>query len=171
MKLTKGQKSLIKNMINNELKNINNTVYCESELIELKQALNIDVVIGSDFTEPEEPSTNLNGSFIKADRFEQIWVSENVHHRYGASDSLKDNDYINYHIWEDQNSNEMCKKHLPNTMVFRGNNPNIIFHGGCLGCISQRNHGIDRCKGCQYFRFNHGKPNLHIEGLLNSLLS
>jgi len=44
MGLTKGQKSLIKNMINNELKNINNTVYCESELIELKQALNIDNV-------------------------------------------------------------------------------------------------------------------------------
>ena len=49
-------------------------------------------------------------------------------------------------------------------MGMRGNNPNIIFHGGCLGCISQRNHGIDRCKGCQYFRFNHSKPNLHIEG-------
>ena len=51
-------------------------------------------------------------------------------------------------------------------MLIRGSSPNIIFHGGCLGCISQRNHGIDRCKGCQYFRFNHGhiKPNLHIEG-------
>ena len=30
--------------------------------------------------------------------------------------------------------------------------------------ISQRYHGIDRCKGCQYFRFNHSEPNLHIEG-------
>jgi hypothetical protein len=112
----------------------------------------------------EEPSLNLDGSFIKADKFEEIWVAENVNSRYGASDSLRDSDYIDYHIWEDQNSNEMYKKHLPNTMVIRGSNPNIIFHGGCLGCISQRNHGIDRCKGCKYFRANWSNPNLRIEG-------
>ena len=130
---------------------------------ETKQC-DIHIVVGSKPTELEAPSLNIDGSFINADKFEQIWVAENVHNRYGASDSLRDSDYIDYHIWEDQNSTKMYKKHLPNTMVMRGSNPNIIFHGGCLGCISQRNHGIDRCKGCQYFRFNHSKPNLHIKG-------
>lgn len=125
----------------------------------------IHVVVGSKPTELEEPSLNVDGSFIKADKFEQIWVAENVNSRYvDTTDSLRDKDYIDYRIWEDQNSSEMYKKHLPNTMVFRGSNPNIIFHAGCLGCISQRNHGIDRCKGCQYFRCNWNKPNLHIEG-------
>lgn len=115
-------------------------------------------------TELEAPSLNVDGSFIKADEFEQIWVAENVHNKYRAIDSLGDSDYIDYHIWEDQNSSEMYRKHLPNAMVIRGNNPNIIFHGSCLGCISQRNHGIDRCKGCRYFRFDRSKPNLRIEG-------
>lgn len=105
-----------------------------------------------------------DGSFIKAEEFEGIWIAEEVNGIYAASDSLRDNDYIDYYIWKDQNSNEMYKKHLPNTTVFRGSNPNIIFHGGCLGCASQRNHGIDRCKGCKYFRLNNSKPNLHIEG-------
>lgn len=134
-----------------------------SKKVESKQC-DIHVVVGSKPTELKEPTLNADGGFIKAVEFERIWVAENVHSRYRASDSLTDSDYIDYHIWEDQNSSKMYKKHLPNTMGMRGNNPNIIFHGGCLGCISQRNHGIDRCKGCQYFRFNHSKPNLHIEG-------
>jgi hypothetical protein len=124
----------------------------------------ISGVVGSKPTELEAPSLNIDGSFIKADKFEQIWIEENVHSRYRASDSLRDSDYIDYHIWEDQNSSKIYKKHLPNAMVIRGSNPNIIFHGGCLGCISQRNHGIDRCKGCKYFRANWSNPNLHIEG-------
>jgi len=115
-------------------------------------------------TKLDAPSLNIDGSFINADKFEGIWVAENVNGNYGASKSLRDNDYIDYHIWEDQNSSEIYKKHLPNTMVIRGNNPNIIFHGGCLGCISQRNNGIDRCKGCQYFKGNWRKPNLYVEG-------
>jgi hypothetical protein len=65
----------------------------------------------------------------------------------------------------------MFKKHLPCTIVFRGRHPNIIFHGGCLGCLSQRNHGIDRCMGCQYFKGNCSKPNLRIEGEEASTLS
>ena len=48
---------------------------------------------------------------------------------------------------------------------------NVVFHGGCLGCISQRIHGIDRCKGCQYFKGNWSKPNLHIEGEEASTMS
>lgn len=112
----------------------------------------------------EEPTINLNGEFIKKDEFEKIWIAEYVYHEYGDNYSLGDSDYIDYHIWEDQNNDWLYKKYLPNTIVIRGKNPNIIFHGGCLGCISQRNHGIDRCKGCQYFRANWNNPNLFIEG-------
>ena len=134
-----------------------------SKKAEAKQC-DIHVLVSSKPTELEEPSLNLDGSFIKADKFEEIWVAENVNSMYGASDSLRDNDYIDYRIWEHENSSKMYKKHLPNITVMRGNNPNIIFHGGCLGCNSQRNHGIGRCKGCQYFRANWNNPNLHIEG-------
>jgi len=42
--ITEGQRLLITNMVNTELKNISNSVYCENELIALKQALNIDDV-------------------------------------------------------------------------------------------------------------------------------
>ena len=134
-----------------------------SKKVETKQC-DIHVVVGSKPMELDEPSLDINGSFIKVDKFEEIWVAENVNGKYGVRNSLRDNDYIDYHIWEDQNSSEMYKKHLPNTRVFRGSNPNIIFHGGCLGCISQRNHGIDRCKGCQYFKGYRDKPKLYIEG-------
>ncbi len=130
---------------------------------ETKQC-DIHVVIDSNPTELGETSLNIDSSFIKEDKFEQIWVAEKIDGRYGDSDSLRDNDYIDYHIWKDQNSSKMYKKYLPDAKVIRGNNPNIIFHGGCLGCLSQRNHGIDRCKGCKYFRFDGSKPNLHIEG-------
>ena len=71
----------------------------------------IHVVVGSKPTKLEVPSLNIDGSFVKADKFEQIWVTENVHNKYGASDSLRDSDYIDYHIWEDQNSSKMYKKH------------------------------------------------------------
>ncbi len=106
----------------------------------------------------------MPANFTKEDEFEQIWIAENVNHSYGAGDYLRDDDYLDYYIWEDQNSSKMHKKHLPDVVVFRGENPNIIFHGGCLGCISQRNHGIDRCKGCKYFRGNWINPNLFIDG-------
>ena len=42
--ITEGQRLLITNMVNTELNNINNSVYCENELIALKKALNIDDV-------------------------------------------------------------------------------------------------------------------------------
>lgn len=58
MELTKGQKMLITNMINHELKHMDSTVYCYNELTELKQALNIDDVsncccVGRDTLTPE----------------------------------------------------------------------------------------------------------------------
>lgn len=39
---------------------------------------------------------------------------------------------------------------------------NIVFHGGCLGCASQRLHGLGRCKGCNYFSWGSGLPDLSI---------
>lgn len=72
--------------------------------------------------------------------------------------------YIDYHIWEDIYWESMYNDHAPDTKVFRGTNPNIIFHGGCLGCKSQRIHSINRCKGCRYFKANWDSPNLFIEG-------
>lgn len=104
------------------------------------------------------------------DRFEQIWLQDmdynNLENKLYAKDLCKNaDDFIAYMIWESQNWERMYAKHKPNTMVLRGQNPNIIFHGGCLGCLSQRKHGIDRCKGCQYFGMNGwDSPNLFIEG-------
>ena len=121
-------------------------------------------IFGKTQQEEWKPSLDENGGYLKATEFESIWISENVYDSYGCSKTLKDDDYIDYLMWVDMNSDKMFKKHLPDTLVIRGKNPNIIFHGGCLGCISQRNHGIDRCKGCQYFKANWYKPNLFIKG-------
>tara|TARA_R110000772_G_scaffold146690_1_gene257020 strand:+ start:6570 stop:7085 length:516 start_codon:yes stop_codon:yes gene_type:complete len=130
-----------------------------------------------DKEEPCVPTLNIDGSFIKKDEFEAIWISKNVnrkinrHGKLSMEDKLSDNDYIDYYLWQDQNFKEMYKKHLPGTGYIRGKNPNIIFHGGCLGCLSQRLHGIDRCKGCSYFRWRGDKSDLSIEGEEASRLS
>lgn len=112
----------------------------------------------------EERTFTETGYFIKANDFELIWVAETVDGKYGKSHCLDDDDYIDYHLWEDINCENLYKKHLPKTILYRGKNPNIIFHGGCLGCLSQRKFGFERCKGCQYFKCNWGYPNLHIKG-------
>ncbi len=104
-------------------------------------------------------------------KFESAWLSHNKHHEYDKEDELSDSEYLDYKIWEDMNWKDLYKKHLPNTLVARGDNPNIIFHGGCLSCISQRNNGIERCKGCTYFRFDHSKPNLFIPGEKSATMS
>lgn len=36
-----------------------------------------------------------------------------------------------------------------------------IFHGGCIGCTSQKRFGIERCNFCQYCRANWNLPDLH----------
>jgi len=113
----------------------------------------------------------MDGNFIKKDEFERIWIAENVTHNYEDRDSLSDDDYIDYYIWKDQNDNQLCKKYLPKIATFKGNTPNIIFHATCLGCISQRNHGINRCKGCKYLRDNQSNLNLHIDGEKTDTLS
>jgi hypothetical protein len=105
--------------------------------------------------EPMFPSIDMNN-------FEAIWVAENCKRDYGVAKRLSDNEYIKYHIWERDNWKAMHAKHLPDHKVMRGVNPNIIFHGGCLSCVSQEKHGVDRCKGCLYFKFEHHKPKLKI---------
>lgn len=92
--------------------------------------------------------------------FEQVWLNENKYKNYLASKSLSDDDYIKYHQWEKENWEEMRAKHTPNACVIRGSNDHVIFHGGCLSCQSQQLHGIDRCKGCQYFKANWNLPDL-----------
>lgn len=95
--------------------------------------------------------------------FEAVWLSENKGRAFGEGMKLKDDDYIDYIIWEDINWKDMSKKHMPTTFVMKGINPNLIFHGGCLGCLSQRKHGVNRCKGCTYFK-PHNKQSLFIPG-------
>jgi hypothetical protein len=104
------------------------------------------------------------GDFIKADEFERVWIDKNRNKNYYATDILNDDEYLDYKLWEDINIKALYKKYCPNTLLYIGKNPNIIFHGGCLGCLSQRLHGLERCKGCMYFRIIGDKPNLHIEG-------
>lgn len=106
------------------------------------------------------------GEFIKAEEFEAIWVYKWVKRNYNDHPNhLNDDEYLDYKIWEDLNDDIMRKKYIPNHYFVRGENPNIIFHGGCLGCLSQRLYGFDRCKGCKYFRGkNHDNPSLKIDG-------
>lgn len=113
----------------------------------------------------EERTIDEKGNFLKEKEFEKIWIAENVNHQCGISSQLSDDDCIDYYIWQEINGSTMYKKHLPTTKVISGENPNIIFHGGCLGCLSQRKHGISRCKGCRYFPTKKWSyPNLFIEG-------
>ena len=125
------------------------------------------------YSEPivEHKTFTETGEFIKAADFERIWIVKNVNDKYSAPQVLNDDEYLDYKLWEDMNLETMYKKHLPNARVFIGKNTNIIFHGGCLGCMSQRLHGFERCKGCRYFRCNWGKENLHINGEDSAKLS
>lgn len=96
------------------------------------------------------------------DRFELMWISLHVNGDYKSIKRLDDDEYICYTQWAGKNQEAMYKKHLPDAVVFCGKNDNTIFHGGCLGCKSQQIHGIERCKGCQYFRGEWSKDNLFI---------
>jgi hypothetical protein len=113
-----------------------------------------------------ENTFTANGEFANANKFELIWVREKVNGEYDAPSILSDDEYLDYTLWRKFNDDTLYKKHLPNTLVISGRNPNIIFHGGCLGCLSQRLNGFERCKGCSYFRYTprNTKPNLHIKG-------
>lgn len=93
--------------------------------------------------------------------FETIWVADHVRDNYDAPKALSDDDYIKYHQWERSHCEFMYRKYLPKAIVIRGENPNIIFHGGCIGCTMQQLHGINVCKGCEYFKFNGNLPYLN----------
>lgn len=41
--------------------------------------------------------------------------------------------------------------------------PKIVFHGGCLGCSMQTQHGIEFCTGCKYFECDWSLPDLNDE--------
>jgi hypothetical protein len=112
----------------------------------------------------EHKTFTETGDFILADKFEKIWVDENVNDNYNATSLLNDDEYLDYNLWEDMNTERLFSKYKSDTFVISGKNPNIIFHGGCLGCASQRIHGLERCKGCKYFRANWSKPDLSISG-------
>ena len=36
----------------------------------------------------------------------------------------------------------------------------VIFHGGCLGCLTQHKRGVDECRNCQYFDADWSLPDL-----------
>ena len=36
----------------------------------------------------------------------------------------------------------------------------IIFHGGCIGCRTQKKKGVDNCRLCQYFDADWSLPDL-----------
>lgn len=38
----------------------------------------------------------------------------------------------------------------------------VVFHGGCLGCISQSLHSRVRCVTCRYFESNWNLPDKSI---------
>jgi len=96
--------------------------------------------------------------------FESVWETVNNRNYYGGSKHLHDNTYIMYKIWEKFNDERMEAKHYPNRRTIRGECDGIIFHGGCLGCASQELLGVDRCKGCTYFKSGRDLPNLEIKG-------
>jgi len=41
--------------------------------------------------------------------------------------------------------------------------PEVQYHGGCYGCTSQKEHGLEYCEGCQYKEPNWDLPNLHSD--------
>lgn len=132
-------------------------------LLELLKITNTRSIVCSNPTVEHKTFTE-NGEFIKSAEFEMIWINKNVNDDYNAPDCLNEDEYLDYKLWEDMNTEIMYKKYLPNNILFIGKNPNIIFHGGCLGCRSQRLHGLERCKGCKYFRWKSGSQDLKING-------
>jgi len=84
--------------------------------------------------------------------------------RYFYGKFKNDNVHILYKMYSDFYFDILMKKHYPNIKVGRGVSDRIVFHGGCLECNSQNIHGVDRCKGCTYFKFDHDLPNLKIKG-------
>lgn len=97
------------------------------------------------------------------EKFLQLWKDREVHDNLDALGVLNDNDYIMYKMWEQIHQHDLFKEFLPNTTLFSGSagrTDQLIFHGGCQSCNSQDIHGVNRCKGCLYFRWNWNKADL-----------
>lgn len=60
---------------------------------------------------------------------------------------LSNEDYILYKTW----------------LAHKRTEKPLIFHGACHDCTSQKNHGLFRCEGCLYFRFNLSLPDLRTK--------
>ena len=56
----------------------------------------------------------------------------------------------------------LLEKYTPNVLSGHPAYSHIIFHAACLSCTSQKEHGIDRCRGCTSFKFDMDKPCLKI---------
>lgn len=95
--------------------------------------------------------------------FEYIWVQDNVFSDRIAEGRLDDDKYLAYKYWIVDNDALMFEKYLPETTVIKGKTSYLVFHGHCLGCASQKLFGIERCKGCFYFRWDMKKPDLSID--------
>ena len=104
-----------------------------------------------------------NLSLELAGKFMYVWIKENVERDYERRPKsiLNDNEYILYSCWRQVND-EWLYRHYTMRVVSgsMGRSDKLIFHGGCIGCISQEINNIDRCKGCQYFRANWNKKDL-----------
>ena len=101
--------------------------------------------------------------FSKYQGFERIWLEDNLNFNHKPKKELPDDDYIDYHQWEEKNHKLLYEKHMPTWNISRGEHDGkIIFHGGCLRCNSQQLSGIQRCKRCLYFKFDQSKPDISI---------
>lgn len=104
------------------------------------------------------------------EKFLEIWKQDNVHSNYMASNVLSDDEYILYSAWCQLNDERLYRTLTPEMSITSGSvnrTDKIVFHGGCQPCESQHIHGIIRCKGCQYFRAEWGKPDLSKDEIPN----
>ncbi len=75
---------------------------------------------------------------------------------------------INYGLYMFEKLKAMFNQPIPEPIVWGEDGEPIdytkpqVFHGGCLSCTSQRDHGVKRCNGCQYQKFNMNLPDLSI---------
>jgi hypothetical protein len=96
--------------------------------------------------------------------FEELWMGDNLSKCSPKSRcSVSDDLYIEYVKWELDNYERMNKKHRPNILGIRGTHPNLIFHGACIGCVTQLKQSVEVCKRCTYFRNNPMLPTQFTE--------
>lgn len=61
---------------------------------------------------------------------------------------------------KDENDRQYARNHIDEQT-------HIIFHGGCLSCVTPLHYGLGNCLGCMYFEgVTSGKPSLKIENFV-----